>query len=375
VKLVVVSHPCVTPANQEFWARVHRHLGGQLTIVAPAGWRNEYGTQALRRWPAFEGDLQPLPVLLAGNIPLHVYRARVGALLRAQSPDVVFVHHEPYGPATFQFVAAARRLGLPVGIYSSQNIVKRYPPPFSWMERAVHRRATFATTISRTVADSLRTKGYRGPISLMPPGIDIASFPEPPARGDDGRPFTVGYVGRLAHEKGVDTLVDALARPATAGMRALIAGDGPAADDLRARAARSGLNGRVSWMGYVSHDRVADVYGELDLLVVPSRITTAWTEQFGRVVAEALACGVPVLTSDSGELPTLVADTGGGWTFPEGDADALAARLAMLAADPGERRARADIGRARVKELYDVDVVAQRLADVVRAAARPRLSP
>jgi glycosyltransferase involved in cell wall biosynthesis len=89
-------------------------------------------------------------------------------------------------------------------------------------------------------------------------------------------------------------------------------------------------------------------------------------------VAEALACGVPVLTSDSGELPTLVADTGGGWTFPEGDADALAARLAMLAADPGARRARADLGRARVMELYDVDVVAQRLADVVRAAARPR---
>jgi glycosyltransferase involved in cell wall biosynthesis len=372
VKLVVVSHPCVTPANQEFWARVHRHLGGKVTIVAPAIWRNEYGTQVLRRWPAFEGDLRPLPVVLAGNIPLHVYRARVGALLRAESPDVVFVHHEPYGPATFQFVAGARRLGMPVGIYSSQNIAKRYPPPFSWMERAVHRRAAFATTISRPVADLLRARGYRGPIALMPPGIDISSFPELPARRGEGRPFTVGYVGRLADEKGVDTLIDALVRPATAGMRALIAGDGPAANDLRARAARSGVNGRVSWVGYVSHDRVADVYGQVDLVVVPSRTTEAWTEQFGRVVVEALACGVPVLASDSGELPTLVADTGGGWTFPEGDADALAARLATLATDPGERRARADRGRARVGELYDVDAVAQRLTEIVRAAARPR---
>jgi glycosyltransferase involved in cell wall biosynthesis len=369
LKLVVVSHPCVTPANQEFWARVHRHVGGRVTIVAPASWRNEYGTQALRRWPAFEGDLQPLPVFLAGNIPLHAYRARVGQLLRRQSPDVVFVHHEPYGPATFQFVAAARRLGLPVGIYTSQNIVKRYPPPFSWMERAVHRRASFATAISGAVADSLRAKGYRGPIALMPPGIDVSSFPQLAARRGEGRRFTVGYVGRLAEEKGVDTLVDALRRPATAGMRALIAGDGSAADDLRARAATSDLNGRVSWVGYVSHDRVADVYGQLDLVVVPSRTTAAWTEQFGRVVAEALACGVPVLTSDSGELPKLVADTGGGWTFPEGDADALAARLAALAADPGALRARADRGRARVRELYDIDVVAQRLAEVVRAAA------
>jgi glycosyltransferase involved in cell wall biosynthesis len=371
VKLVVVSHPCVTPANQEFWARLHRHLGGGVTIVAPASWRNEYGTQTLRRWPGFEGDLQPLPVCLAGNIPLHFYRARVGALLRSQSPDLVFVHHEPYGPATFQFVAAARRLGLPVGIYSSQNIVKRYPPPFSWMERAVHRRAAFATTISPAVADALLAKGYRGPIALMPPGIDTSLFPPAPARRAEGRAFTVGYIGRLSSEKGVDTLVDALVRPAAAGMRALIAGDGPAAGDLQARAVRSGLNGRVSWVGYVSHDRVADVYAQVDLLVVPSRTTGAWSEQFGRVVIEALACGVPVLTSDSGELPTLVADTGGGWTFPEGDADALAARLAALAAEPEERRARADRGRARVRELYDVDAVAQRIAGVVRTAARP----
>jgi glycosyltransferase involved in cell wall biosynthesis len=372
VKLVVVSHPCVTPANQELWARLHRHLGGEITIVAPASWRNEYGGQTLRRWPAFEGSLQPLPVWLAGNIPLHVYRARIGPLLRRQSPDLVFVHHEPYGPATFQFVTAARRMGLPVGVYSSQNIVKRYPPPFSWMERAVYRRAAFAATISPAVAESLRAKGYRGPIALMPPGIDTSSFASRPARRDEGRPFTVGYIGRLAEEKGVDTLVDALLRPATAGMRALIAGDGPAAADLRARAAGSGMNGRISWVGYVSHDRVAGIYGEVDLVVVPSRTTAAWSEQFGRVVIEALATGVPVLTSDSGELPTLIADTGGGWTFPEGDADALAARLAGLAAAPEERHARGVCGRARVRELYDADVIARRLADVMRAEARPR---
>src|SRR3954452_24763459 len=131
MKLLVVSHPAVTPANQDFFARVHDHLGGELSLVIPAHWHDEYGVQSAERWPALRGRLVPLPVLLEGNIILHAYRARLRALLREESPDVVYVHHEAYGVATFQVFRAARGLGIPVGFYSAQNLVKRHPPPFS----------------------------------------------------------------------------------------------------------------------------------------------------------------------------------------------------------------------------------------------------
>jgi glycosyltransferase involved in cell wall biosynthesis len=177
-------------------------------------------------------------------------------------------------------------------------------------------------------------------------------------------------MARLVPEKGVDTLLEALARPAARGIRAVIAGDGPLAPRLKAQAAELGLNGRVSWQGYVPHHLAPDFYRHLDLLVVPSRTMPAAREQFGRVVVESLACGVPVVASDCGELPALLATTGGGWVFPEGDPDALTDILTRVRA--GGLSELGLQGRERVRELYGVDRLAQRFAEVVDAAAGGR---
>src|SRR5207248_3451573 len=94
---------------------------------------------------------------------------------------------------------------------------------------------------------------------------------------------------------------------------AVIVGDGPNRAEYERYAQELGLNGRVHWEGYVSHTEIPTVYSRFDALVVPSR---APLEQFGRVVVEALAANVPVIASDAGELPRLMAKTGGGWLFP-----------------------------------------------------------
>ena len=83
----------------------------------------------------------------------------------------------------------------------------------------------------------------------------------------------------------------------------------------------------------------ADGYAQLDVLVLPSRTTPTWKEQFGRVIVEALWCGVPVVGSDSGEIPWLIGLTGGGLMFPEGDHAALAGGSTRLRGRPGAARA------------------------------------
>ena len=90
------------------------------------------------------------------------------------------------------------------------------------------------------------------------------------------------------------------------------------------------------------------------MLVLPSHTTPTWKEQFGRVIVEALWCGVPVVGSDSGEIPWLIELTGGGLIFPEGDRAALAARLSELRGDPELRRRLAGNGRAAVERLFSV---------------------
>lgn len=377
MRLVVVSHPCVTPVNQDFYARVQECTGWDVAILLPRRWKNEYGRRRAERWPTFRGELVALPVALAGNIPLHVYVAALRRRLRALEPDVVYVHNEPYAAATFQIVRAAQDLkaSTAIGFYSAQNLGKRYPWPVSRWERWVYERAEFALPVSTEVADVLTRKGYEGSVEVLPLAVDTERYRPQPQSGEihrDGRPVTAGYVGRLAQEKGVDTLLEALPLLDTPNVHALIVGDGPAGSALMAQAHQLGINERVTWAGYIPHEAMADVYHRMDVLVVPSRTVPAWKEQFGRVVVEALACGVPVIASDSGELPKLLDRTGGGWTFPEGQAAALANVLRHFGENTAEVRDRAAGGRRAVERIFGLDPVADRFAAIVGSFAPGR---
>ena len=373
MRLTVVSHPCVVAANQDFFARVQEHSGWEVTIVVPARWNNEYGHQHAEHWPAFHGEVISLPVVRQGSIPLHLYRARLSKLFLRLRPAALYVHNEPYAASTFQCFQAMRRVGTgPAGFYSAQNLLKRYRWPFSAMERSVFSQAGFALPVSMEVGSVLRAKGYLGQLEVLPLGVDAALAEAGDAQGHrlagSDREFTLGYVGRLSREKGIDTLLEALPLLPSDRVRALIVGDGPAAGELRMQASKLGLEQRVTWRGYVDHRVVNQVYGEIDLLVVPSRTVPSWKEQFGRVVLEALVHGIPVVTSNSGELPSLVERTGGGWTFPEGDRRALARIVTNALEDRAELYRRGAIGRTSVLRLFDLESVAARFAAVVSEA-------
>lgn len=369
MKLVVVSHACATPANQDLFSRVQRLTGWELTLILPRAWKSEYGKRRAELLPGFDAKLRPLPVALNGNIPLHFYLARLSRLFAEERPDVIYVQHDPHMVATMQaFRANRRRPRVPIGFKNDQNIPKRYPAPIRIGERFVFRNAAFALTGTQPAAEYLREKGYRGPLRVVPFSVDLSLYRTPDRSRGRSESLVVGFVGRLVPQKGVDTFLQALAQTPDS-VRALIVGSGPSETDLRSLATGLGIAERVEWRSYVEHLAMPQVYGEMDLLVVPSRTTERALEQFGRVVIEALACGVPVCSSDSGEPPTLVAQTGGGWTFHEGSADELTDRLRWADANREELRRRAEAGRARVRELFSSDSVAESFVKAVRRYA------
>jgi glycosyltransferase involved in cell wall biosynthesis len=373
LNLLVVSHPCVTPINQDFYAHVAALSGWSVSIVLPERWRTEYGMRLrAARWHQFQGRLIPLPVFFSGHVPLHVYRARLRAIVARERPHAIYVHHEPYAAATFQtFLAARRRPDLPLGFYSAQNLMKRHPWPFSAAERYVYAHASFAFPVSRSVASVLQVRGFRGHTEVLPLGVDTDCFRPNGGMHAESRqavPLTLGYVGRLAPEKGISTFLQALQRLPAQSVRARVVGAGPSTAALKQQASSLGLDGRIHWNGYVAHDQMPAVYRALDVVVVPSRSVPNWREQFGRVVIESLACGVPVVTSDCGELPNLVAATDGGWTFPEGSAAGLAAVLREFLKRPGVLKDRGNRGRQAVENQFAVEKLAARFIDVVEAA-------
>jgi glycosyltransferase involved in cell wall biosynthesis len=184
----------------------------------------------------------------------------------------------------------------------------------------------------------------------------------PPA---DRRAVHDRLAGRLVEAKGLRDLVAAVAR-LDFPFRLLVVGDGPLRGELEA--ADLG-RGRLELHTGVRTEAMPGRYAQMDVLVLPSRTTETWAEQFGKVLGESLLCGTPVVGSSSGEIPWVVELTGGGRVFPEGDAQALAATIAELHADPALRKSLARTGRAAVETHLSPRVAAASLDRLMRDAA------
>ncbi|MCC6566994.1 MAG: glycosyltransferase, partial [Chloroflexi bacterium] len=133
LRVLMISKACVVGIYQKKLEDIAR-LGIDLTVAVPPAWRDERGEQALERVYVGGYDLRVLPIRFNGNFHLHVYRG-LGRLFADLKPDLVHIDEEPYNAATWQAIWHARRIGAKVVIFSWQNLLRHYPPPFSWGER------------------------------------------------------------------------------------------------------------------------------------------------------------------------------------------------------------------------------------------------
>lgn len=358
-RLLVVSHPGVLAVNQAVYLSM-MDLAWQPLIVVPSRWRHDYSAElfAPEVLAGMEGRLLPLPVVLPGRPQRHLYLARPKQVIEDFRPEVIFVEEESFSCAAMQWGWVAERSGLPFGVQSDENLDRQLPLAARVIRRWVLERASFVAARSPTAASRAREWGAKGRISVVPHAVPLwTTLPH-----TDSTTFTIGFAGRLVPEKGLTELVDAAQR-LPAPVRLLFVGDGPMRTELEAVRLEGGT---VEVRTDVPHSRMPEAYAEMDVLVLPSRTTPTWAEQFGRVLVEALSCGVPIVGSDSGEIPWVVTTTGGGHVFHEGDAEHLSRILTELRASPAERARLAERGRVMVKKLFTADACAKEMADLLR---------
>ena len=354
--LLVISHPCVVPANQA----IYRHMlqdGCSLAIGVPSRWKDDFhgGEFAPSFLEGLEEHAFNLPILFPGRQQRHLYLANPHAILKKLRPAALFLEEEAFSMSALQWGSAARSLEIPFGVQIDENLERSFPGPVIRYRTWLLQRARFVAARSVTAGQRARDWGARGDVVLLPHAVPEWEVPRVPSKV-----LTIGYAGRLVPEKGIWDLVEAFHRM-TAPADLLLFGDGPLRTEVEQ------CSPRVKVITDLTHQRMAEAYARMDLLVLPSRSTPTWQEQFGRVLVEALSCGVPVVGSDSGEIPWVIRTTGGGCVFPEGDVAALAALLDELACD-AERRARlARQGGEAVSRLFSVPAVARTLRNLLSA--------
>lgn len=279
------------------------------------------------------------PIRFSGYGSRFFYRRGIAQHFKAFNPDIIHLEEEAWSLNALQTIRLKRKhcpnsrfiFRTSLSIASKQ----RFGPLPIWIEKRVFRETDMAFPLSENAGEILKQRGYDGAQIPFPNGVDISLFQKQDM--SDLRTslgivdsFVIGYVGRLIQMKGVDTLIRA-ATHLNFQFRLLIVGQGEDAQRLRDIAAAQKITDKIVWIDAVPPEEVPKYINCMDTLVLPSRTTQDWVEFFGRVLIEGMACEIPVIGSDSGEIPQVISDAG--LVFPEGDAASLAEKISQLASD------------------------------------------
>lgn len=356
-------------------------LNVDLTIVSP------------RRWVGNERELQKVVpdgyrVLVSKCCfsrteslriahHLHFYPGMSRAVAREEW-DLIHIDDEPFNFVSWHTLLACRKSNATVVFTTWQNLMKNYPPPFSFFEKYTFERSAGAVAGNAEALQVLRRRGFMKTAAHIPQlGVDSKVFHREDASGLRRKlgiadSFVVGFVGRLSSEKGLDTAVNALALLPADHVLVLV-GSGPERRTIESLARKFGVSARMKWVSWVSSDQIPEYMNAFDVLILPSRTRRNVKEQFGRVLVEAMACETCVIGSDVGGIPDVIADAG--IVFHENEASELAAHLRHLAGDAALRESLARRGRQRALSHFAYEKIAKDTVDFyneVCSRARPR---
>ncbi|MEI6239039.1 MAG: glycosyltransferase [Planctomycetia bacterium] len=364
-RLLAIATAFVVPENRVVFKALADDFGFDVTLVSPNTWiQHRYGSeQRFTVEPEVRPGYRLVPLrFTAGRFDR--YHSLMPELVRARPRIVVCAQEFNSFAAVHSLILARVAACNPLTVSCSLQNIPYAPSRFR------HRLREWAGLMMSDVilascndaAALLKSRGYRGRTEILYPlGAASVSPPPPGEPRTRGAPFTVGFVGRIAAEKGVFTLAEACAQLG-GDVRLLLVGDGPDRSQLENRLAQLGIAGRTTFVGLVSRDKVPEYYARMDALAMPSLSTPTWKEQFGVVLAEAMLMGLPIVGSTSGAIPEVIGDAG--LLFPEGDAKALAEKLRTLKDDPDNWRNLSVRARARAETYFTPRAMATQLVNL-----------
>jgi L-malate glycosyltransferase len=386
MKILIVSHSYIIDLNREKLRELAQlEAGIEVTIVVPQRWRpGGVMKDTIATTAVDEGNFRVVPIAnySQNNQGLLSFGPQIITLLRDFRPDVIQVEQGVKSLAYAQMITLNKLLGLKAKLlfFTWWNLPYETKFPLAQLERYNLNNSSGIVVGNQAGLAILRDRGYSGPMRVMPQlGVDETLFqpqtqPELAAQlGLQPDDFVIGFVGRFVPEKGLTTLFQAAAKLENQTWKMLLLGRGPMQAELVELATTLGFADRLIQVESVPH---ADVYRYINLmstLILPSETTyefktlsaSGWQEQFGHVLIEAMACQVPVIGSDSGEIPNVIADAG--LIFPEGDIEQLRDRLHQLISQPDFAQTIGQNGYQRAMVQYTNRALAKDLLEFYRS--------
>lgn len=361
MKILLIDKNLVDPVNHKKWNLLASKEGVTIKAITPSQWVENFQVVTFSAGRQTTFPIVPLSVHWQGKENRAFYLRGLGHEMRSFEPDIILCFEEPFSLFALQTMAlhqlCARQSKLV--FYTWDNLAKGrhfgYRPAFLYamIQKIVIKHADLLLTANEE-GKVYFEHAYSIPVRKLYFGIDLKADAvrngAAPSTLDSFRSgcLLVGYVGRLLEMKGVDTLVRAIALLDNR-VRLVILGSGPDGDRLRNLSKELKLDEKVIFLSAVRSSEARAIMKNLDVLVLPSRTTKKWKEQYGRVLIESMALGVSVIGSDSGAIPEIVGDSG--LIFHEGDVGSLANAIERVMSDSAFRSDLSKKGFLRSQEF------------------------
>jgi len=377
MKVVIISHTYIAPINRDKWkifATMHPDVS--LWVIFPRHWPT-----TLFSHEAVVSDFEQLPncqfialdAQKEGNEVLYGYSfSLLYRLMKKIRPDLIHVEQGEAAFSYFQAIICNKLLRLHaknifftwINWHPEQTL--KYRLLWKPIERFNRNHSAGAIVGSERAKEILEEKKFKKPIVVLPQlGVNTSVF-KPALRVERAlfrKKFHIGFIGRLVPEKGIFLLLDAFIKLSHQfpDWSLVFVGDGPSLDQLQIHVVEHNLARQVLFHPPVEHHDVAALLSDIDILVLPSFDTIQWTEQFGHVLIEAMACKIPVIGSTAGQIPYIIGS--GGLIFEQKNQESLLAQLQSLMQDEEKRKHLGKHGYERVLAEYSHEVIADKTYD------------
>ncbi|MBE9221916.1 glycosyltransferase family 4 protein [Cyanobacterium stanieri LEGE 03274] len=380
MNILVVGHSYIVDLNCEKLrelAKISPEI--QVRVVVPKIW-NPGGVQNKIITSEFkdEGNFKIIPITnySQNHQGLLTFSPEIISFLKDFKPHIIHVEQGIKSFAYAQLIILNKILGLKAKnfFFTWWNIPYDLKFPFSWLEKFNLNNTHGFIAGNQDALDIINDHGYRGKSVVMPNlGIDDILFApkkEPYLKDEIGiknNEFVIGFVGRFVSEKGILTLIKAVSSLENNHWKLLLLGRGELEQKIIEEVTKLGLKDKLIIIPSVAHNQVPRYINLMDTLVLPSQTDESfktisakgWKEQFGHVLIEAMACKVPVIGSNSGEIPYVIGDDG--LVFQEKDDKGLKDCLEQLMNNPDLARDLGERGYQKTMEKYTNKALARDL--------------
>jgi glycosyltransferase involved in cell wall biosynthesis len=378
MKILVVS-----PVGEEVHIRkipaalARQNASGQaraeVTVVAPEKSATETAYEASGWRTVTSGEnsngyrLVTLPLVDPRNGHAGYENSALKRVMQEAKPDVIQMWGGAPARSAEQVVWLKMRAcpRAKTVFYGFDQLPYRFAPWTQLKWRFLWSRMAGGIEANSEGVEALRQAGFRKPLERIFWGVETDAY-RPMERAAMQRKlgleheYIAGYVGRFVAEKGLSNLLAAL-KQMPSKVHVVLIGAGPMQKELEREAEAQELRGRVRFFPTMSPEKLVEYMNCFDALALPSLTTPQWKEQYGRVIGEAMACGVVVVGSDSGAIPEVIGEAG--LVVQEGDANALACGLESAIFNEALRARLIPAGKKRAEDELSIPAMSGKLME------------